>query len=130
MISYILNPFTGNFDAVNTSESGDINETSFSASNNVSTAANVTGFLFNNATVRAFEALVDVYVNATTSLYETFTLEGIQRAADWNMSTTSTGDTSGFIFSITTGGQIQYTNNNYPGFVSALAKFRAITLSL
>lgn len=129
MISYILNPFSGNFDAVNTSESGDINETSFAAANNQSSPANVTGFTFPNATVRSFEALVSVYINATSSLYESFELLGVQKGASWDMSTESTGDSSGFIFTITNTGQIQYTNNNYSGFVSATIKFRAITTS-
>lgn len=129
MISYILNPFSGTFDAINTSEPGDINETSFSAANNVSSPANVTGFTFPNTTVRSFEALVSVYITATSSLYESFELLGIQKGASWNMSTESTGDISGFIFTITNAGQIQYVNNNYPGFVSAAVKFRAITLS-
>jgi len=109
---------------------GDISETSFSAANNQSAAANVTGLAFANATVRSFEALVSVYVNATTSLYEVFKLQGIQKGASWNMSATSTGDSSGFVFSITSAGQVQYTDSNYTGFSAATVKFRAQTLSV
>lgn len=109
------------------SNPGDISPTSFSAANNQSSAANVTGLLFANASVRAFTAYVSVTVIATASNYEYFTLSGIQRGADWQMSSTSTGDTSGFVFSVTTSGQLQYTSTNNSGFTSATLKFRAIT---
>lgn len=109
---------------------GDINEMLFNAANNQSSPANVTGFLFSNAVVRSFQALVSVYINATAPLYEVFELQGIQRAADWQMSASSTGDSSGIVFSITTSGQIQYISSNISGFTSDTMKFRAITTSL
>lgn len=109
---------------------GDIGETSFSLSNNQAVAANVTGFAFANGTVRSFQALVSVYINATSSLFESFTLQGIQRGSDWQMSATAVGDTSGVTFSITTAGQVQYTSGNYTGFSAGTVKFRAITTSV
>lgn len=109
---------------------GDIALTSFSAANNQATPANVTGLAFSNGTVRSFDALVSVYVNATSSLYETFKLIGIQRGADWQMSATSVGDASGFTFSITSAGQVQYTSSSYAGFTAATVKFRAIVTSV
>src|SRR5271165_416361 len=105
--------------------SGDIAVTSFSAANNQNSAANVTGLAFANGSIRAFSAQVSVTVIATSSLYENFTLNGIQRGADWQMSSTSVGDSSGFVFTITSAGQVQYTDNNYSGFTSATLKFRA-----
>lgn len=113
-----------------TQSAGDIGETSFSAANNQSAAANVTGLAFANATVRSFQAIVSVFVNATSSLYEQFTLYGIQKGAAWEMSATTVGDASGFTFSITTAGQVQYTDSNYTGFTAATVKFRAITTSV
>jgi hypothetical protein len=110
--------------------SGDISETSFSIANNQSSAANVTNFTFANGTVRSFQALVSVYINATSSLYESFTLQGIQRGSDWMMSTTSVGDNSSVVFSITAAGAIQYTSANYSGFSAGTCKFRAITVSV
>jgi hypothetical protein len=101
--------------------------TSFSASNNQSSPANVTGFAFANADVRSFEAHVSVYIDATTDLHEAFTLRGIQRASDWDMSITSNGDDSGVDFTITSAGQIQYTSGNETGFSSSTIQFRAIT---
>lgn len=109
---------------------GDIAETSFSAANNQSSPANVTGFVFSNSVVRSFKALVSVYINATGSLYEVFDLDGIQRGADWQMSVTSTGDSSGIVFSITTAGQIQYTSSNITGFTANTVKFRALSTSI
>lgn len=107
---------------------GDIDPTSFSAANNQAVAANVTGLAFANASVRGFKAWASVYVNATSSLYEIFDLTGIQRGADWYLEASSVGDTSEFTFSITTGGQVQYTSGNYSGFVAATVKFRALAL--
>lgn len=109
---------------------GDIKETSFSAANNQAVAANVTGLAFANATVRSFQALVSVYINAASSLYEVFTLNGIQRGSDWQMSVTSTGDASGIVFSLTSAGQVQYTSANTATWTSTTMKFRAITTSV
>jgi len=109
---------------------GDINETSFIAANNQVAAADVTGLVFANATVRSAEVLLSVVVDATSDLYESFKLQLIQKGASWSMSSTSVGDVSGFTFSVTNAGQVQYTNSNYAGFVSATVKFRAITTSV
>lgn len=114
-----------------TSASGDINPTSFSAANNVTSAADVTGLAFSNATTGSFEALVQVLVNATTPLRQTYNIQGTQLGAgNWSMSQTTSGNESGFVFTITSSGTIQYTNNNYAGFTSATVRFRAITLTL
>lgn len=104
---------------------GDIFQTSFTAANNQVAAADVTGLLFANASVRGFTATVNVTIIAGSNLYETFTLEGVQRGADWQMSSTSVGDTSGVVFSITTAGQVQYTSTNVASFTSSTMKFRA-----
>lgn len=116
--------------ATNLGSAGDISETSFSAANNQGTAANVTGLAFANGTVRSFKALVSVYIDATTPLYETFELHGIQKGASWDMSVNSTGDASNIVFSISTAGQVKYTSGNEAGFVSNTMKFRAITTSV
>lgn len=108
----------------------DINPSSFGAANNQLSPANVTGFSFNNSTTRAFDALVSVYINATTPRYETFKLQGIQRSGDWDMNVIRVGDASGINFSITNSGQIQYVSSDYTGFVSATIRFRAIALSI
>lgn len=109
---------------------GDLPETSFSAANNQGAAADVTGFVFANATVRSFEALVSIALDATADLFEVRTLRGIQKGASWDMSETSNGDDTGVVFTITNAGQIQYTSNSSAGFVSNTIKFRAITTSV
>lgn len=109
---------------------GDISETSFSGANNQAAAADVTGFAFANGTVRSFSAHVSILVDATADLYETYQIEGIQKAAGWDISQSSTGDDSNVNFSITSAGQIQYTSDNYAGFSSLTIKFRAITTSV
>jgi hypothetical protein len=109
---------------------GDINESSFSAANNQAAAANVTGLAFANGTVRSFKALVSVAIDATADLFESFELQAIQKGSAWDMSVTAVGDDSGLVFSITTGGQVQYTSTNVAGFVSNTVKFRATTTSL
>lgn len=112
------------------SSSTDLRDTSFSGANNQTLEANVTGLAFANGSVRAFEAQVSVFVDATSDLFETFTLKGVQRGSDWSMSTSSSGDDSQVIFSITNAGQIQYTSANYTGFSALTMHFRAQTLSV
>lgn len=116
--------------AASSASAGDIAETSFSAANNQSSPADVTGFAFANGTVRAFEALVSISLDATADLFEVRTLRGIQKGAQWDMSETSNGDDSGVVFTITNAGQVQYTSANSAGFVSNTIKFRAISLSV
>lgn len=109
---------------------GDINETSFTMANNQASPANVTGLAFANGVVRSFEALVSVERDATSDVFEVFTLRGVQKGADWDMSVTSNGDDSGIVFSITTAGQVQYVSSNLAGHVSSICKFRAQTTSI
>jgi len=109
---------------------GDIQETSFSAANNQAAAASITGLAFANATVRSFEAIVSITIDATAGLFEQVKLNGIQKGASWDMSVSAVGDESGLVFSITTAGQVQYTSTNLAGFVSNTVKFRAQTTSV
>lgn len=105
----------------------DLNEITFSLANNQASPVNVAGFDFTSGDARCFEALVSVEIDATAPLYEVFTLRGIQKNTSWDLSITANGDSSGIVFSITNSGQIQYMSSNFPGFSSAVAKFRAIT---
>lgn len=117
-------------DSVTSSAAGDLDPTTFSIANNQATAANVTGFAFANGVTRSFSAHVSVEIDADTDLFEVIEIKGIQRGADWVISQSSTGDATGIVFSITTAGQIQYTSDNYAGFVSGDIKFRAITTAV
>lgn len=109
---------------------GDIPETSFSAANNQAVVADVTGLLFAPATVRGFKALVTVSIDATSDLFETFELIGINKGSSFEMAVSSVGDDSGLVLSITAAGQVQYTSSNVAGFVSNTVKFRATTTTV
>ena len=116
--------------SVGVGPAGDIGETSFSAANNQSAAANVTGFSFSNSVVRSFSAHVSVFRDATSDLYESINILGVQKGSDWDISISRVGDDSGIEFTITTSGQIQYTSTNLAGHVASTIKFRAETTSI
>lgn len=110
--------------------SGDISEQSYSFSNSQIIPEDITGLIFAAASVRSFDALVSVSIDATSDLFETFELSGVNKSGSFSMSVTSVGDDSGVVFSITSTGQVQYTSSNYSGFVSGTIKFRAITTTV
>ena len=93
----------GNFlSGIPTTSSGDINETTFTGLVNNTANQTITGFAFNNAVVRSFQALVSVYIDATSDLYVSYELRGVQRGSDWAMTQTYTGDdVTGLSFNIT-----------------------------
>lgn len=106
--------------------SGDINPTNFAGANNQSSAANVTGLTFSGK--NHFQARIIVRVDATSDLFESYVIIGTKKSADWDLQQESCGDESGIVFSITSGGQVQYTSQNYSGFVSLNMDFRAEAL--
>jgi hypothetical protein len=71
-----------------------------------------------------------VVVLATTNLYACFDLVGVQRGADWVLSSGFTGDNTGVVFTITTAGQVQYTSSNIAGYTSSYCRFRANVLGV
>lgn len=105
---------------------GDLTEDSDVVANNQSSALDVVGFSFNNASIRSFKAIASVTIDATSDLYEQFELNGLQKSGVWELVQTSIGDTSGVTLSITNTGQIQYTSPTYPGYVSGKISFRAM----
>jgi hypothetical protein len=104
---------------------GDIGLTSFNANDNQASAANVTGLSFANGTVRSFVTTLSIVRNST---YAQYTLRGIQKAASWEMIQEYIGDVTGLEFTITTGGQIQYTSSSTGN--TATLKFRATITSV
>lgn len=119
-------------DSLSTSVVGDITDTQFNFTNNPT--GTITGFKFANASVRGFSAQVSLARIGTANLYETFTINGIQKATNsWTISVTSTGDSSGVTFSIAgdgTFGQVSYTSTSNPGSTSEKMRFRARVNSL
>ena len=110
------------------SSGDDISEKSFSGANNQTVAANVTGFVF-NSNIRSFMAHVSVTVDSDSFLAEIFEIRGINKSGSWELSISSSFDDSGVDFSIT-GGQLQYTSDNYTNFNSLVIKFRATTTTV
>lgn len=115
---------------VSRSSAGDLEQLNFSFANDVSSAADVTGFAFSNLITRSFDALVSVEKFATSDVFEEFKLSGIKKSSVWELSVESTGDDSEVNFSITNAGQVQYTSSNAPGFIQGIIRFRAITTAL
>ncbi|CAK0750399.1 hypothetical protein CCP3SC1AL1_1790001 [Gammaproteobacteria bacterium] len=91
-------------------------QATFSAANNQAAAANVTGLVF---TTKAAKIWLTVIIDATADLYEFFELSILKKGATWALFATGEGDTSGVVFSITSGGQVQYTSTAITGFVSS-----------
>jgi hypothetical protein len=107
-------------------------EKSFNASNNVTSAANVTNLVFDNTIVRSFNAYVSVTIVKSTgsNLYANFELKAVQKAGTWVINSSYVGDFTGVVFSITDQGQVQYTNINHLFYSSSVMKFRAHTTSI
>ena len=121
------------FNTVDVSPSmGDISrERSFIAANNVSAPTDITGFAFNNAVVRAFDAVVSVTIlGEVSNKYAYYNLKGIQKGSNWVINSSYVGDASGFTFSITNSGQIRYTSTDVAGYLSSYVNFRAMTTTI
>lgn len=106
---------------------GDIDETLFVGIENAVNDA-ITDFVFASS-VRTFDALVDIQVDATTALYEYKKLIGINKGAGWQLYVQSFGDDTNIDFTIDITGQLLYSSSTYIGFNSLEIKFRAITLN-
>jgi len=116
-------------DAKNLNSPGDLVEDTFSIAQSAS-GASVTGLAFANGTVRSFEAVVSVEIDATADVFEEVKLRGIQKGASWDITATSVGDDTQIVFDINTSGQVTYDSTTYAGFVSGTIRFRAITTSV
>jgi len=110
---------------------GDINESSFTGLANNTADQVITGFAFNNATVRSFKAQVSIVIDATADLFAVYELQGIQRGSDWQISQLYTGDSiPSLSFNITSAGQVRVTIGSVTGFSSGTIKFRAQTTTV
>ena len=121
------------FNTVDVSPSmGDISrERIFYAANDISSAADITGFSFNNAVVRAFDAVVSVTIlGEVSNKYAYYNLKGIQKGSNWVINSSYVGDVTGYTFSITNSGQVQYTSTDVAGYFSSYVNFRAMTTTI
>ena len=78
---------------------------------NTGVLRSVNGLSFSNSIVRSFVVNVNISIVRSTggNLFETFTLEGNQKASSWDLYVTSIGDNTSTTFSITSSGQVQHT---------------------
>lgn len=115
---------------INPSAEDIIRQVSFTGANNQVAPADVTGLSFTNAITRSFKVQMSVVVDATTDLFTQFTLEGVQNSTGWYFISNFIGDDPLVSFTITNSGQVQYTSDNYTGFVSLTLKFKAQTIAI
>lgn len=106
------------------SVSGDIALTSFTIANNQSSPANVTGLSF-GAGVRSARVQYSIFIDASSDTFESGEILIIQKTGSWDIAYSSSFDSSFVIFTITSGGQVQYTSPSYSGYTSGTMKFRA-----
>lgn len=110
------------------SGTGDILTTSFTVANNQSSAANITELSFDTATIRS--AVVTYSIFRSTDSAELgecgfLLLTYMSDANAWTISRYANDD-SGLVFTVTDGGQCQYTSTNMSGSsYSGLMKFNA-----
>lgn len=103
---------------------GDKKESSANLNDNEA-AFTGSGIIFANATVRSFTMQLSI---VRGSSYEVVFLDGIQKAAGWEMSVVRKGDDTGINFDINASGEILYTSTSTGS--AATAKFRADTTSV
>jgi len=93
-------------------------QVSFAIANNQAVAANVTGLLLVEADTKAarIEYSIDRHT-ASSNLQQVGVLSIIHDVTDdvWRIEDTSSFDDCGVVFSITSGGQVQYTSTNLAG---------------
>lgn len=112
----------------------DILQTSFNINNNVSTPTNITGLVFNTATVRGATIEYSVYRistanpsgNAETGIITLIYDDSAAPGSRWQMAIGNISGDAGINFSITDAGQVQYTSTdiNSVGY-SGVIKFSA-----
>ena len=96
---------------------------SFDAANNQTTAADVTGLDLSGFRAASIELSVDI--QATSDLFAKFRLDAIQKNGAWQLAVEYLGDETNIEFTITSGGQIQYTSANEAGFASSKMRWAA-----
>lgn len=121
-----FNPLTGNFDLVVEQE---IQKGSFSAANNVNVETNVVGLDLGSLNCDAFDINLSAKLDATSNDNILYTLQVVNEGTDYVIAQMQNKQNSLNIqFSITSAGQIQYTSDNYAGFVSLDFTWKIIKL--
>jgi hypothetical protein len=113
---------------------GLIGETTFSFANGQGSAASVTGLLFDKTLVKAAKVWISGR-RKTDSLeaYALIELHLIYRelTATWDLTQRDEGDDTGLLFSVTSGGQVQYTSTTIAGTnYAGASRFKALAFGL
>lgn len=87
---------------------------SFSFTNNQAVAANVTGLLLDSSSEKAAVIEYVIFRDGTADLFESGVIKAHFNGTDWDHTLERQGD-AGVSFSITSGGQIQYTSTDNAG---------------
>lgn len=110
--------------------------TGFTIANNQVAAANVTGLLFSSAANLAANIEVSIRRKTATALSEVVATGFLsvtyrEQSSLWEVTPILNGDDTGVTFSITAGGQVQYTSTNIAGtsYVGKMS-FKAAGLGL
>lgn len=97
-----------------------VSQTSFTIANNQSSAANITGLVFDPALFRGVKIEYSIYRQTDTASSGVAQMGQLRfvyntQAASWSMSDDYAGQNCGVEFSITSLGQIQYTSSDITG---------------
>jgi hypothetical protein len=110
---------------------GDIASTTWSSLANNTANQTITGLAFSTS-IKSFETLINIFIDATTDLYTTVKLTGTRNSSDWTggaLQAEFSGDSiTGLNFTISTSGQVKIDIGSITGFTSGTLTFRAITL--
>lgn len=113
---------------------GFIPETKVALANNQSSAASIAGLLFDHTLYTSVK--IDAEVNRKTSSAEAIcngkiTLIWRALSSSWDILDEWNGDAPGIVFSVTAGGQVQYTSDNMSGtgYVGNI-KFKVVTFGV
>lgn len=111
--------FQGNYQSTGSTSFPTTTINSYVDEDDVRTNHAIPNFLF-STTLKGFEALVVVGVEADNSLSETFILTGTYNGTNWSMAQVSVNNVNGtanIIFDITDAGQVRCTTTSTAGFV-------------
>jgi len=106
---------------------------SFSYSNNISSASNITGLVFDKASIRGADIFVTTFTDSTFGDKATVsTIHCITDGTNWGIieDTKQSTVATNITYSITSAGQFQYTSPNDGGFTTGTMKWSYFTTAV
>jgi len=103
----------------------------FTGANNVVTPANITGVAFSSSVTRSFnlDLSIAVFRSVGGNSFAQYTIGGMYNDLGWQIDPHYIGDNTGITFSITSGGQLQYTSTNLSNWLSTTMNYNIRTIS-